>query len=67
MLLACSSSGLVIAEAAQWRAWKRRDCPGTGSSSCVQPAGRGSGGGLAGGGRAGRGRRFILARPAKNS
>jgi len=39
MLLACSSSGLVIAEAAQWRAWNRRDCPGTDSSSCVQPAG----------------------------
>ena len=67
MLLACSSSGLVIAEAAQCRAWNRRDWPGTDSSSCVQPAaGRPRGGGPASGG-AGRGRRFISARPAKNS
>jgi len=67
MLLARSSCGLVIAEAAQCRACNRRDWPGTDSSSCVQPAaGRPRGGGPASGGGAGRGRWFILARPAKN-
>jgi len=38
MLRACSSSGVVIAEAAQCRAWNRRDWPGTDSSSCIQLA-----------------------------
>ena len=67
MLLACSSPGLVIAAATQCRAWNRRDWPGTDSSSWVQPAGGGPcGGGTASGG-AGRGRRVILARPAKDS
>ena len=68
MLLACSSPGLVIAAATQCRAWNRRDWPGTDSSSWVQPAGgRSRGGRPASAGGAGRGRRVILARPAKDS